>query len=86
MSRPIVSDPKTLSQVISDLGGTVIEGTWRFDLPLSQVRDVVPRLNKLGLGVHKVRERTEMGPKTHTVATLELYRPRENKLDHIPEW
>jgi hypothetical protein len=86
MARVIVDDPKALSRVISDLGGRVIEGTWRFDLPRAQVSDVVPRLNKLGLGVRKVRERTEMGPKTHTVATLELYRPAENKLDHIPEW
>jgi hypothetical protein len=86
MARTIVDDPKTLSRVITDLGGRVIEGTWRFDLPLADVKDVVPRLNKLGLGVHKARERTEMGPKTHTVARLELYRPRENKFDHIPEW
>jgi hypothetical protein len=86
MARVIVDDPAALSRVISDLGGTVIENSWRFDLPRAQVKDVVPRLNKLGLGVRLVRERTEQNPKTQTISTLELYRPAENKLDHIPEW
>jgi hypothetical protein len=87
MARVIVDDPAALSRVISDLGGRVIENSWRFDLPLSEVKDVVPRLNKLGVGVRKVRERTEYGPKIQTVATLELYRPEENQRTwQIPEW
>jgi hypothetical protein len=83
----MVSDPGALSKVITELGGTVIDNTWRFDLPLSQVKDVIPRLNQLGVGVRKVRERTEQGPKTQTVATLELYRPEENQRSwQIPNW
>jgi hypothetical protein len=86
MARVIVDDPGALSRVIADLGGRIIENSWRFDLPLSEVKDVVPRLNKLGVGVREVRQRTEYGPKIQTITTLELYRPAENKPDHIEEW
>ena len=87
MSKPMIDDPNTLAGVITGLGGTVIPGrTFRFEVPRANVRDVVPRLNKLGVGVRRISERTEMGPKSHTVTTLELYRPDANKLNRIEGW
>ena len=63
MAKPVTTDPNTLAAVVTGLGGTVIPGeTFRFDLPLASVRDVVPRLNELGVGVRKVSERIEDGP------------------------
>jgi hypothetical protein len=86
MSRLIVDDPDTLRGVITQLGSTVIPGeTFRFDLPRGKVRDVIPKINKLGLGVRTIRERREQGQEMQTIMTLELYRP-DNKLTHIPEW
>ena len=82
MSKIIIDDPNALASVVTGLGGSVIPGrTFRFDLPLGSVRDVVPRLNELGVGVRKISERIEDNPtklfSPITVATLELFRREE---------
>jgi hypothetical protein len=87
MTKPMIDDPNTLANVVTGLGGTVIPGpTFRFDLPLADVREVVPKLNQLGVGVRKVSERTEDNPtklrSPMTVATLELYCPNETNRIH----
>jgi hypothetical protein len=79
MSRPLVENPDTLAAIVTDLGGTVIPGrTFRFDLPLSQVKEAVPKINELGVGVRKISERIEEDPTRPlcaiTMTTLELYR------------
>jgi hypothetical protein len=91
MSKLMIDDPNTLAGVVTGLGGTVIPGpVFRFDLPLSQVREVIPKINELGVGVRKISERVEDNPtklfSPQTVATLELYRPEEPKRDRLPEW
>ena len=87
MARPIVSDPKALSQIISDLGGSVVANTWQFDLPRGSVQDTIPRLNRLGLGVRLVSERTELaGVGPRTISRLELYRPSDPAPDHLEEF
>jgi hypothetical protein len=90
MARPVTEDPQTLANVITGLGGTVIPGdTFRFDLPLEMVREVVPKINQLGVGVRKISERIEDHPTRlltpQTVATLELYRPQEQNNDPLRE-
>jgi hypothetical protein len=86
-NNPLLNDSNTLAGIVQSLGGTMLSDPrgFRFNLPLDQVRDAVPKLNRLGVGVRKISEHTEHGPKIRSVATLELYRP-DNKLTHIPEW
>jgi hypothetical protein len=91
VSKPITTDPATLSNLISGLGGTVIPGeTFCFDLPLSAVRTAVPKINELGINVRKISERVEDNPtklfSPITVARLELYISPETRRDRLPEW
>lgn len=91
MAKPITENPDTLAAVVAGLGGTVIPGpTFRFDLPLSEVRTVIPKINDMGIGVRKVGEYQTDNPRklfsTMTVATLELYRPQEKKEELRESW
>jgi hypothetical protein len=85
--NPLLNDSNTLAGIVQSLGGTMRSDPrgFRFDLPLADVREVIPKLNKLGVGVRKVSEYTEHGPKTRSVAVLELYRPQKGS-DHIEEF
>jgi hypothetical protein len=78
-----VTNPDALAAIISDLGGIVIpHRTFRFELPLAQVREVVPKITELtGLRVEKVAERQDSGDvrsndRTISIA-LELKHQRE---------
>jgi hypothetical protein len=86
-NNPLLNDSNTLAGIVQSLGGTMLSDPrgFRFNLPLDQVRDAVPKLNRLGVGVRKVNEFTEMGPRTRSIAVLELYKP-DNRLTHLPEW
>ena len=82
MSKPITTDPNALAAVITGLGGTVIPGpTFRFDLPLSEVRTVIPKINELGLRCERVSERVEDHPTqlrcSRSVVTVALFRDTE---------
>jgi hypothetical protein len=73
-----VRNPDTLAHVITELGGTVVQAdSFQFDLPLSEVKTVVPKLSELGVGVRKLSERVGDHPtklfSPITVARLELY-------------
>ena len=81
-----IPDSKGLASVVTALGGTVIPGrTFRFDLPLSAVRETVPKLQQLGVGVRKVDEHQGDDPRrpfhTQSIATLELYRPQKSEYE-----
>jgi hypothetical protein len=74
-------DPNATASFITLLGGEVIPGdSFRFDLPMSEVKAVVPKINQtLGndIGVRRVAERRDQHPTKHeirSVVTLELYR------------
>ena len=91
MAKPVVHDSNTLAAIIQSLGGTIVPAeTLRFDLPLASVRDVVPRLNELGVACRKVAEHQGENPtklfSPQSVATIECYRKPEEKLDRLPEW
>ncbi len=80
----IADNPEALRVLVESLGGSVVPGrTFRFDLPLSEVRRVIPRLaGATGLRVRKIDERTDdvtngsIG-RVQSVARLELYRAPE---------
>jgi hypothetical protein len=83
--------PDSLAQIVTSLGGSVIYGapTLQFDLPLEKAREVIPELNKLGIGCRKLRERTGDNPTRvfapMSIATIECYRPKENELKELRE-
>lgn len=84
MTKMVVDDPNTLAGVVTQLGGVVLPGrTFRFELPLSEVNTVVPKLNQLGVAARSISERVESHPTqlrcNHTVMTLELFRAPEKK-------
>ncbi len=73
----------TLAAVVTELGGTVVPAdTFQFDLPLADVKEVVPKIHELGVGVRKLSERVEDNPtklfSPITVARLELYHRNED--------
>jgi hypothetical protein len=76
---PVTTDPRALATIVQGVGGTPIVGrNFTFDLPLEKVREVVPKINDLGLGVRQVSQRMDEHPtrigNSQTIATLELYR------------
>jgi hypothetical protein len=87
-----ITDPDALTAIIESLGGTVVPHRMvRFDLPLSKVREAIPRLNALtGLRVEKVAERQDSGDagsidKVQSIATLELRRQPQEPSDYDSE-
>lgn len=86
MTRHPPPTSETIAGLIQHLGGTLVEhNTLRFDLPLSEVRTAIPRLNELGVGCRKISERIEMGVQgTHGVATIECFR-REPENDQASD-
>lgn len=90
MAKPITTDPTTLANVITGYGGEVIPGdTFRFHLPVSQVPEVIPKINQMGIGVRKVGEFQAENPtklfSSVSIATLELYRPQDENPDPLRE-
>ena len=85
----IADNPDALAQIVTALGGTLVPGaTFRFDLRRDEIKTVVAKLNKFDdrLGVRRISERTEQGPKVFTVTRLECFKRPAQKLDRLPEW
>lgn len=73
-----VTDPRLLHGIVQSLGGSVIEArTFQFDLPLGEVRSVVPKITAMaGVGARRVEGHdrvadTASGPQTFV--RIELY-------------
>ena len=63
MAKPVLQNSNVIAGVIQSLGGTLVPApTLQFDLPLSEVKTVIPRLNELGVGCRKLSERVEESP------------------------
>jgi hypothetical protein len=92
MTKPVTTDPRTLVNIISGLGGTVIPGpTFRFELPRSEVKTVIPKINELGIACRNVGERVEDDPVrlrcSRSVVTIELYKgDDEERRFQMPKW
>ena len=79
MAKLVVDDPNTLHGVVSALGGRVIDGpVFKFELPQEDVREVVPKLNQLGLRCERVDARVSSHPRQInrqcTYVTIQLFR------------
>ena len=79
MAKLSVTDPTTLHGVVSALGGRVIDGpVFKFELPQEDVREVVPKLNQLGLRCERVDARVSSHPRQInrqcTYVTIQLFR------------
>jgi hypothetical protein len=73
-----VTNPDVLARVVTELGGTMVQAdTFQFDLPLSAVKEVIPKISELGCGVRKISERVADHPHRlfcpQSVARLEIY-------------
>ena len=73
-----ITDPNALAAIVSNLGGTVVEArTFQFDIPLAEVRSVIPKNTAMaGVGARRVEgndhiEQSASGPRT--IVRLELY-------------
>jgi hypothetical protein len=48
MSKPVTDDPATLANIVVGLGGVPVPArTFQFDLPLSQVKEAIPKIIRL---------------------------------------
>jgi hypothetical protein len=73
----LADNPEALAAYVEQLGGEVIPArTFRFEMPLSETRRIIPEINKLGLRAEKVGERQTSDANGHaiSVATIELRR------------
>jgi hypothetical protein len=48
-------DGHVLAHIVQGLGAEIVDDR-TFSLPVSKVREVLPKLNELGIGCHKVQE------------------------------
>ena len=89
--KPITTDPHVLANIVSGLGGTVLAGpTFRFELPRENAKEVIPKINELGLRCRTVDERIKDHPtrlnSQQTVLTIALYNGEEDDRFHMPQW
>jgi hypothetical protein len=74
-----------LATYVEHLGGTPIEHrNFRFEIPLSEARKVIPEINRLGLSAKKISERqdTDFQGRTCSIAIIELRRsPKPTEYD-----
>jgi hypothetical protein len=91
MSKPTITDPHTLANVIVAHGGEIVPApTLQFKVPRAEVRPVVEAVNQLGVGCRTVREYNEDDPLrlrcTRTVMVIEVHkRPQEKSDDRVLE-
>jgi hypothetical protein len=75
----LADNPEALAHYIEGLGGTIVYDTkrFRFELPLSEVRRVIPDINRHGLACKKVepeRQDRDINGRMCSVATIEVSR------------
>ena len=91
MSKPpVTTDPATLANIVVGLGGTPVAArTFQFTLPLSAVKEAIPKINALGIRARNIGEWVEDDPVrpgcNRSVVRIELYKSDERPFD-VPEW
>jgi len=73
----LADDPNALAAYVRHLGGEPVEhARFRFEAPLSEMRKIIPELNRLGLRCDKVAERqdSDLQGRACSIATIELRR------------
>lgn len=83
MSKPIPT-PASFAAIIADLGGRVVPAdTFQFEIPLGDVREIVPRLHGLGVSVKVISQQIDRNPtkalyEPQTIARLGLFHRTED--------
>jgi hypothetical protein len=74
----LADNPEALRGYIEALGGSMVEhpARFRFEIPLSEARRIIPEINKLNLRCEKVGERqdSDINGRACSIATIELRR------------
>ncbi len=81
----VTPDAATVAGLVEALGGTVIPDAPRltFDCELSEVRRIIPELNRLGVACDKVGERVEQHRNTAFAALSASNAPRHRSKNSI---
>jgi hypothetical protein len=82
VTKIVTTDPKTLASIVSGLAGTVLPTrTFQFELPRESVKEVIPRINELGIRCRTVSERVADHPTrlncSQSILTIELFKSDE---------
>jgi hypothetical protein len=84
----IANNPDALARYVEHLGGEIVPApTFRFQVELGKVREIIPEINRLGLQAVKVDEHTgsDANGKCCSIATVELRRKPEEKSEYDQE-
>jgi hypothetical protein len=84
----VADDPQMLARYVENLGGQIVEHrTFRFEIPLSETRRIIPELNGLGLRCEKVGERqcSDVNNRAISVALIELRRQPQEESSYSAE-
>jgi hypothetical protein len=89
--KPVVEDPATLANIVTGLGGTVLPTrTFMFELPRECAKEVIPKINELGIRCRTVSERVADHPTrlncSQTILVVELYKSQDDDRFHVPKW
>ena len=81
MRKPVTENPDALAAIVTGLGGQVVPGShFQFDLLQEDVREVIPRLNDLGLRCERISEWVTDHPRqinrNCTVVRIGLYKEK----------
>jgi len=90
MTKIVTEDPRVLAALVGGMGGSVVPArTFQFDLPRSAVKEVIPKINELGLRARNIGERIEDDPTrlgcNRSIVRIELYKS-DDKQFSMPEW
>jgi hypothetical protein len=87
----LANNPRALAALVQSFGGKPIEHhNFRFEIPLSQVREVVPQILKPleneHIGCRRVDERRDQHPTRHEEHSIVVYRrpKEEQRLSEMP--
>jgi hypothetical protein len=84
-NKSVADDPEMLAHYLRSLGAEVIPGPkFKFEIPLSETRKIIPEVSKLGLRCEKIAERQshDLQGRACSIATIQLFRqPAQTEYD-----
>jgi hypothetical protein len=62
-------EPQALARLIESLGGTITSND-SFSFPVNQTKDIVPKLDQVGIGVRRVQEYVSTNPRSGKIENV----------------